>query len=241
MSRLVILFAREPSREARAKGFSNPEASEVFAAFAEGWRAAARRVGASLTIATPPEDLAAWRRRLGRGSERFLIAQRGCRLGERLEDAARRAGGFGGGALLVGGDVAPSDSLLKEAFEALERGAEAVIAPAEDGGVSLLALGQPDLALLSAIVARRRDVCARLLAALAKRGRRVRLLDRAPDVDGRRDLRALARRAFFAPSLTTLARRALDRARVSAAPADPPLPHPSPGAVPGLRAPPRAA
>ena len=244
MSRLVILFARAPWREARAKGFSSGQAADLFAAFATGWGEAARRAGARLAIATPPEDLAAWRRHPGidsGGAAPIFIAQRGRRFGDRLEDAARRAGAGFDNAVLVGGDVAPSDALLNEAFEALERGTEAVIAPAGDGGVSLLALGEPDLWLLSAIASRRRDVCARLLAALAARGRRVHLLDAARDVDGPRDLRLLARHGLLDPSMTALARRALDRAVLSLSPVEPASPHPHCLVGPPLRAPPRAA
>jgi methylmalonyl-CoA mutase cobalamin-binding subunit len=240
MTRLVILFARAPSQEARAKGFSSPEAEGLFAAFAAGWGEAARRAGASLVIATPAEDFPAWRRLAGNAASPRLIAQRGRHFGDRLEDAVRRAG-IGGGAVLVGGDVAPSTVLLNRAFEARERGAEAVIAPAGDGGVSLLALSEPDLALLSGIAARRRDVCARLLAALAARGRRVCLLEPARDVDGRRELRRLARQGLTDPSMASLARRALDRAAPAEAPIQPALPHPAGGVGPRLRAPPRAA
>ena len=247
MPRLVILFARSPRREARAKGFSGPEGAELFAAFAAGWGAAARRAGARLAISTPPEDLADWRRLSGigeAGAAPFFFVQRGRRFGDRLEDAARRAGEGSGNAVLGGGDVAPSDALLREAFEALENGADAVGAPASDGGVSLLALSDRDLELLSALVARRRDVCARLLAALATRGRRVHLLRHARDVDGRSDVRRLARPERFEcldPSLTVLARRALEGARISRVPVELPLPHPTCRFGPGLRAPPRAA
>lgn len=242
MPRQVILFARAPAGEARAKGFSNGEAAALFGAFAAGWIAAARRSGARLVIATPPEDIPAWRGLAAMeagGAVPAVIDQRGRSFGDRLEDAARRAGT--GRAVLVGGDVAPSEKLLHEAFLALERGADAVIAPAGDGGVSLLALGEHDFDLLSEIGQRRRDVCSRLLAALAARARRVQQLGRTLDVDDRRGVRRLVRTGLLDLSLILLARRALDRAVLAPTSVAPPPPLEGCRVGPGLRAPPRAA
>src|ERR1700693_4162202 len=64
VDRFLVLFSRDPGREARAKGFG-VSAEDLFTAFARGWEEAARRSRARLVIATPPEDLAAWR---GRGA-----------------------------------------------------------------------------------------------------------------------------------------------------------------------------
>jgi glycosyltransferase A (GT-A) superfamily protein (DUF2064 family) len=241
MARHLVLFAREPAREARQKGLAAPGATDLFAAFAVGWREAARRAGAILVVATPSEDRAPWRRRLVGEPEPLWIAQRGSTFGQRLENAARDADRLGGRTVLVGGDVSPCARQLLEAFEALERGADAVIAPAEDGGVSLLSLATADLDLLSGIAVRRRDVLARLLSALARRSRRVLLLERVPDVDGRRNLRTLARGGLAAPELLSLARRALEVASFGSEPAGSTLPSPRLHVLPDLRAPPRAA
>jgi glycosyltransferase A (GT-A) superfamily protein (DUF2064 family) len=193
MARLLVLFAREPRREAREKGLAAAGAADLFTAFGRGWCEAARRVGARLAVATPPEDLLSWRRVLPVEIDPVWIAQRGGSFGERLEDAARRAAELGGHALLVGGDVAPRTGALAEAFEALEQGVHAVLSPAPDGGVSLVGLAREDLDLLGAFGIRRRDVFAALVGALTRRGRCVRILGGAPDVDGRRGLRSILR------------------------------------------------
>ena len=238
MNRFLVLFSRDPGREARAKGFGAP-AEDLFTAFARGWEEAARRSRARLVIATPPEDLAAWRVRLP-GPEVLWMTQGGSSFGKRLEGVARRAATLPGRIVLVGGDVAPDGSALRTAFDALERGADAVLAPAADGGVSLLSLGASDLDLLARLAPRQGDVMTWLEGRLRNRGRSVARLDAAPDVDGRASLRALVRdfvngdiRAlarFVLRFRATLPRRTIRRLRARG------LDNPS-----GLRAPPAPA
>ena len=194
MNRHLVLFAREPARQAREKGLGTPEAAELFRSFAAGWVEAAGRVKARLILATPPEDLKQWHSALAGAEGLAWICQRGRTLGERLEDAARRAAALGGHAVVVGGDVSPSESILTEAFEALETNADAAVSPALDGGISLLALPAADLDLLRGIRPRSRTVLSDLLGALRQRGRRIELVGPAADVDGPRSLRALLRR-----------------------------------------------
>ena len=136
MRRYLVLFAREPALEARRKGFRSREGARLFEQFARGWLDASSRTDARLVVATPEEDRAAWRECLVGSPEPLWIAQRGACLGARLENAARRAAALGGHAILVGGDVAPSEEALAAGFDALERGADAVCAPSPDGGVS---------------------------------------------------------------------------------------------------------
>jgi len=190
VNRYLVLFAREPRREAREKGFG-ARGADLFAGFAVAWREAARRCGARLILATPPEDRAAWRH--------FLPEN---------EDALWIPSALPGHAVLVGGDVAPSRSALGEAFAALERGADAVIAPAADGGVSLVALRYGDAKLLASLAPRQRCVALQLKRALAARGRRLVLVHCVPDVDGRRSLGSFFRR--LGTALRALARRVLD-------------------------------
>jgi len=208
MNRFLVLFAREPARQAREKGLGS-EAAEVFRGFTAGWLEAARQTGAQLVVATPPEDIAAWRQVFRGAPEMAWIRQRGGTFGLRLEDAARRAAALGGHSVLVGGDVAPSASALSKAFRAVEEGADAAVSPAPDGGVSLLALSGADLDLLRGIRERRRTVLADLLRALDRRGRRVRIVPPMADLDGRAALRALLREAKIPVSLISIARRAL--------------------------------
>lgn len=210
MTRFLVLFAREPAREARAKGFgsasaydSGPDsgsAANLFAGFAAGWRSAAERAGGRLVVATPPEDLAAWRRRFAgagekgeEGEEIVWLRQSGGSFGERLRGAARHEQLAGGSVVFVGGDVPPDANAALRAFEALEAGADAVLSPAPDGGVSLLALAAPDHDLLARIAAGSRDVFRSLSEALTARGRRWIALAPVADVDCRRDVRRLLR------------------------------------------------
>lgn len=237
MARQLVLFAREPARQAREKGLDGPEAAALFAALAAGWAEAARRVGATLLVATPEEDRRAWASRFDQPP--LWLAQRGSTFGRRLENAARDASRRGGKTVLVGGDVVPAARRLREAFEALEAGAHAAIAPAGDGGVSLIGLSTEDLDLLSGMPRRRRDVCARLLAGLERRRRRVHVLEEASDVDGRRGLRALSRRAE--PGLAALVRWSLRRETPRTAPVRRAAAGRPDRALPILRAPPRAA
>jgi hypothetical protein len=209
MHRYVLLFAREPQREAREKGFVSADAAELFVAFASGWLESARAVGAALVIASPPEDRPAWRRRLSGRPEVLWLDQQGGSFGERLEACARSALRLPGHALIVGGDVAPDPRSLRDAFEALESGADAVLAPAEDGGISLVGLRPADLDLLGAVAWRRRDVFSTLHRRLEGRGRRVALVRGLPDVDGRRGARLLLRDRGLAVGLKGLVRRAL--------------------------------
>jgi glycosyltransferase A (GT-A) superfamily protein (DUF2064 family) len=209
VNRHLVLFAREPARQAREKGLESPGAAGLFREFAAGWLKAAQRIGARLIVATPPEDLPRWRRALPPAQDLGWMDQRGGTLGERLEDAARRAAALGGQAVLVGGDVSPSKSALENAFEALEAGADAAVAPALDGGVSLLALPARDFDLLRGIRRRSRTVLRDLVGALKRRGRRVEIIAPAADVDGPRSLRALLRRLPAGAALRALVRSLL--------------------------------
>lgn len=209
MPRYLLLFAREPAREAREKDFRTGEAAQLFAVFALGWLEAARQVGARLVIATPPEDRGPWRRTFGRESDVLWIAQRGRRFGERLEQAVREAAALCGHTVCVGGDVAPSCAGLRAAFDLLEGGADSVLAPAPDGGVSLIGLRLEDLDLLGSIGQRRRDVFDRLCRRLAERGRRVAEVESVSDVDDRRALRLLLRGRPTSFLTRSLLRRAL--------------------------------
>ncbi len=244
MRRYLVLFARAPEREAREKGFAGRDGAELFAAFAAGWREAARRAGARLVVATPPEDRAAWQGKFSAAGDLIWIPQRGRSFGKRLEEAARRIATLGGHAILVGGDVAPSTESLSVAFDLFERGTDALLAPAQDGGVSLIGLREQDLDLLGAVSLRRRDVFASLFRRLTLRGRLVELVPLAPDVDRRRDLRSLLRARHWSVGervFRSLARRALAPTPFEVC-ARPAVPHPRHLVSPsGLRAPPLAA
>jgi len=238
VTRHLVLFAREPRREAREKGLGGPGA-ELFAQIAAGWCEAAQRCVARLVIATPPEDIRAWRRSLPSESIVRFLPQSGGSFGERLADVARRSARLPGSAVLVGGDVLPSTEALREAFEALERGADAVLAPARDGGVSLIGVAGRDADLLIRLAPRDRGVATALRDRLAQRGRSIALVTCAPDVDGRRSLAALL------SSLPAGALRSLARAALRTGPGRPSEASRAatvePRGIPSFRAPPPAA
>ena len=208
MDRVLVLFARQPGRQAREKGLQSPAAAELFRGFARGWRDAAGIVGARFVIAAPPEDRLAWNSVFGASEVRW-ISQHGSSIGARLEDAATRAAAGGGQAVLVGGDVAPSAVALLEAFHAMEGGAQAAISPAPDGGFSLIALAREDFELLRGVRERRRTVLRDLLRAFAARQRAVRLVSPAADVDGRGSLRAILSRNLLPARFVPLAWQSL--------------------------------
>ncbi|HYK43177.1 MAG TPA: DUF2064 domain-containing protein [Thermoanaerobaculia bacterium] len=240
MTRHLVLFAREPSRQAREKGFGRvPDASLLFSKFAAGWSRAAEAAGASLLISTPAEDLSGWRRTPGISAT--WIVQEGRNFGERLRETAVRAASLPGHAVVVGGDVVPCPDRLAGAFESLEKGAEAVLVPASDGGFSLIAIRVQDADLLAGIGQRRRNAFSVLRDALLARGRRVAVLPAAPDLDGRTGLRALLRDGWFGRELSRLGRRLLSfRAYLLVASVCPSFECPA-TVLPVLRGPPLAA
>lgn len=207
-ARVLLLFARQPRREARDKGLPAASGERLFAAFARGWVDAATRCGARVIVATPDRDSSGWRRALP-GSRFDLVEQRGSSLGSRLRFAARRAASDGGCVVLVGGDVAPSAASLAAAFELREGSADAVLAPARDGGVSLVSLREEDLDLLGRFVPRDAALFRNLRRSLDLRSRRVAIVGAAGDVDGRRELRRLLRTASLANAELTLLARAV--------------------------------
>ena len=240
--RHLVLFAREPARQAREKGFGAlPDASLLFSKFAGGWAEAARAAGATLVISTPPEDVVGWRRVSALAGARPLwIAQQGRTFGERLRHTAATAASFGGCAVLVGGDVEPSADLAA-AFEALEAGADAVLAPAGDGGISLIGLLASDLDLVARIDRRRRNVFTTLRDSLERRGRRIAVLGSVPDIDGRTALRGLVRGEVSSAEILRLGRRVLAAAHIASPRRLASFFERAASPLPGLRGPPRAA
>lgn len=191
MTRLLVLFARAPGSEARDKGLPEAEASGFLAGIALEWRKAALRAGARFAIAAPREDLAEWRRVFGPAPGLLWLQQRGASFGARLADVVRRGNRLARHTVVTGGDVIPSPAALSSAFEALASGSEAVLAPADDGGVSLLSIPAADAPLLRSIGRRRREVFRALCERVVSRGRTLSIIDVVPDVDGPGALRTL--------------------------------------------------
>src|SRR6266545_3719362 len=95
MSRFLVLFAREPARQAREKGLGWA-AAQLFRGFAAGWMEAARQTGAQVVVATPPEDIAAWRQVFRGAPDWAWIRQRGSTFGAPRKTCRHAAMSSGG-------------------------------------------------------------------------------------------------------------------------------------------------
>lgn len=164
---------------------------------------AGRALGLNLEVSSPERlDLPAdvrHRRQEGRG------------FGPRLERSLGRALNRGGPVVLVGSDVPGLDAgHLRAAVEPLHDDPNRVVlGPAADGGIYLLATGQPLGAALDGVRWCCADTLESLCQALERAGRSVVLLPTLEDLDDRADLAQwLARhrrsRRRFAPDLDSL-------------------------------------
>jgi rSAM/selenodomain-associated transferase 1 len=125
------------------------------------------------------------------------IRQEGSDLGERLYRALRGAAREAGVVMALGSDhpTLPLE-MVHRAFETVERGADVVLGPAEDGGYYLIALRSGAVAprLFEGIAWSTDQVLAATLARCRELGLAVELLPEASDVDTPEDLRRLAAR-----------------------------------------------
>jgi len=129
-----------------------------------------------------------------------LHAQRGRDLGERMQQAAAQALRGARAAILIGTDCPLLSARdMRHAARALQGGADAVLAPAEDGGYALIGLRRADPRAFSDIDWGSGTVYAATRARAATLGWRVRVqrtvwdLDRPEDLARRIALRARVR------------------------------------------------
>jgi rSAM/selenodomain-associated transferase 1 len=124
-----------------------------------------------------------------------LFAQRGRHLGERMTAAVDHVAALTRGPVIVVGTDVPtlSRDLLGRAVDGLAGGADAVLGPALDGGYYLIALSAPMPAAfgIDPELWGGDRVLAATLAALARNGRRARLLEPLRDLDTPTDAAAL--------------------------------------------------
>jgi len=175
----VVVFAREP-RAGRVKTRLIPRLGEQGAA-----RLHARLVARTLSTARAA--------RLGRVRLWSGRHQRGADLGARMLHAFRLALRRAPRAILLGTDcpvLRPAD--LRRAARWLAGGADAVLAPAEDGGYALIALRRASPRLFAGIEWGGPGVMARTRERLAALGWRWRELPEVWDVDRPEDLARLA-------------------------------------------------
>ncbi len=115
-------------------------------------------------------------------------------LGDRMHRAFKRVLEIHGTAILIGSDcpaLRPSD--LRAASRALARGADAVIAPAEDGGYALIGLARNSRRLFDGVEWGGPQVFAQTRARLARLGWRWKKLRTLWDVDRPEDVARLRR------------------------------------------------
>lgn len=179
----VIVFAREP-RAGHVKTRLIPLLGAVGAA----------RLHARLTVRTLATARAA---RLGRVGLWSTRRQRGADLGERMRHACERALRRSARVILLGTDCPVLRAAdLRRAARWLAGGADAVFAPAEDGGYALIALRRVSPALFADLPWGGAHVMARTRERLARLGWRWRELPEVWDIDRPEDvarLRALRR------------------------------------------------
>lgn len=158
---------------------------------------------------------AASARALVPNAEWVVFPQSGPTLGDRIEDARRRAEARH--ALVIGSDSpAMPPERLRRAFEVLEAGeGEVVLGPTLDGGYDLIAFSGPAPALLDGIPWSTEAVLDATRAAAARSGLRLYELDLGRDIDDLADLRAWLEvwaetQGPSAPRTRALARSAVD-------------------------------
>jgi rSAM/selenodomain-associated transferase 1 len=130
------------------------------------------------------------------------LPQRGADLGERLQDTFRTLLARGLGPVVVIGSDSPTlpPAHLTTALSALERGADAVLGPAEDGGYCLVGAARELPGMFEGIPWGTDRVLQATRAALDRWGARVVLLPSWYDVDLPRDLERLRRDLSGGPS-----------------------------------------
>ena len=193
--RAVLLFARHPEAERRAKNLP-PAAAAVFQSILNSWSDAANQTESRLIIA--------WK-------------QCGHSFGERLANSVEDAFRGGATSLLVAGiDTPPPVAAeIRKAFDDLESGrVRAVVGPARDGGIYLIGLTSPERNLFRSIRQRQNDVmdlCREYFDG------EIAVLPTASDFDSSADLAHLEREPIWS-SYGTLLRAARTVAWIDTAP-----------------------
>jgi rSAM/selenodomain-associated transferase 1 len=192
---VLLVFVRAPRpgsvKTRLAAALGDDGALAVYRRLAEHTVAVARELagdGVEVRVHHTPADAGAEVRAWLGDGPRYLPQGEGS-LGERMEEAFRRA--FAGGArrvVIVGSDLPGlSSELLRRAFDALgER--EAVVGPARDGGYYLLGLVRPVEWVFRGIRWSTPEVLPATLARLRAAGAEPLLLEALADVDEAGDL-----------------------------------------------------
>ena len=160
MSRAIVIFARAPEVEAAVKGLPARFAG-LFQRTTAAWLRAAAFCDATPVIACEAHTRGRFDAILP-NVPRLYVVQRGATFGERLASSAEATFALGFDEVLITGIDVPV-AHASEVFAALGR-SRAVVQPARDGGINLIALRAPERELLSSIQPRQRDVLQRCRA-----------------------------------------------------------------------------
>lgn len=159
MARAIVIFARAPEMETAAKGLPARFIS-LFHRITAAWLRAAALMDATPIIACAANARARFDAILPDIS-RLYIEQRGTTFGQRLASTAEAAFELGFDHVAITAIDAPLPT--SDVFGPLAN-ARAVVVPARDGGINLIALRAPERQLLWAIAPRQRDVLDRCRA-----------------------------------------------------------------------------
>jgi glycosyltransferase A (GT-A) superfamily protein (DUF2064 family) len=159
MSRAIVIFARAPEMETAAKGLPARFAS-LFHRITAEWLRAAALMDATPIIACAANARARFDAILPDIS-RLYIEQRGTTFGQRLASTSEAAFELGFDQVAITAIDAPLPT--SDVFGPLAY-ARAVVVPACDGGINLIALRAPERQLLWAMAPRQRDVLQRCRA-----------------------------------------------------------------------------
>jgi hypothetical protein len=207
IERPLLVFARSPE-PGRAKTRLVPllgtrGAARLHARLVERTLETARAAGfAAVTLCCAPSARGRFFERMRRRFGVVLRAQGRGDLGERMYRALRRQPG----AVLIGSDCpALRAADLRAAARALDAGADAVLAPAEDGGYALVGLRRAARSVFEGIDWGKGDVLARTRTRLRRLAWRSRELRTVWDVDRPQDVARLKRSKDLAPLAAGLA------------------------------------
>lgn len=217
MTRQLLIMAKQPVAGTTKTRLCPPltpaQAADLYAALLRDTVALARAAAAQdatlcPAIAYAPATARSYFRDLAPDLD--ALAQAGADLGARLDHVLTQSLAAGHAAVAAMASDCPTLPVARigQAFARLDDDADVVLGPGDDGGYYLIAVKQPQPAILRPVQMSTPHVLADTLALAQAAGLRVALLDAWPDVDTVDDVRALARALVQLPGDVAPATRA---------------------------------